>query len=295
MAINARYLFGEAWSIARSGARQTILAVALIALGLYVPGLLVLLSGNLGRLATMGGEPPSVVATLEASADAQAVAARLAADPRVERVRVVTSPEALDRFRRSYPDLGAALAELKEAPFPPTVEVYVKPASSADSPKVAEEARRLPGVESADSEEGFDRRFQEAVRVLRGAGFFLGGLLTVAAILSVASAIRLALDLHRDEIEIMRLMGATEGAVRAPFWLYGAFEGLTGGALALGLLFATYAGVSRFLFLHPHPVLSIFWARFLDWRISSAMPAAGMAAGFLGSVLSLGRKAKVSV
>jgi len=295
MAINARYLFGEAWSIARSGARQTILAVALIALGLYVPGLLVLLSGNLGRLATMGGEPPSVVATLEASADAQAVAARLAADPRVERVRVVTSPEALDRFRKSYPDLGAALAELKEAPFPPTVEVYVKPASSADSPKVAEEARRLPGVESADSEEGFDRRFQEAVRVLRGAGFFLGGLLTVAAILSVASAIRLALDLHRDEIEIMRLMGATEGAVRAPFWLYGAFEGLTGGALALGLLFATYAGVSRFLFLHPHPVLSIFWARFLDWRISSAMPAAGMAAGFLGSVLSLGRKAKVSV
>jgi len=295
MAINARYLFGEAWSIARSGARQTILAVALIALGLYVPGLLVLLSGNLGRLATMGGEPPSVVATLEASADAQAVAARLASDPRVERVRVVTSPEALDRFRRSYPDLGAALAELKEAPFPPTVEVYVKPASSADSPKVAEEARRLPGVESADSEEGFDRRFQEAVRVLRGAGFFLGGLLTVAAILSVASAIRLALDLHRDEIEIMRLMGATEGAVRAPFWLYGAFEGLTGGALALGLLFATYAGVSRFLFLHPHPVLSIFWARFLDWRISSAMPAAGMAAGFLGSVLSLGRKAKVSV
>ena len=293
MAINARYLFGEAWSIARSGARQTIMAIALIALGLYVPGLLVLLSGNLGRLATMGGQPPSVVATLDASADAQAVAVALSSDPRVDRVRAVTSAEALDRFRKAYPDLGAALADLKEAPFPPTVEVFVKPGSPSESAKVAEAARKVAGVESAESEEGFDRRFQEAIRLLRGAGFFLGGLLTVAAILSVASAIRLALDLHRDEIEIMRLMGATEGAVRAPFWLYGAFEGLAGGALALGLLFGTFAVVTRLLVMHPHPVLSIFWTRFLDWQIASALPAAGMVAGFLGSVLSLGRKAKV--
>ena len=293
MAINARYLFGEAWSIARSGARQTTMAVALISLGLYVPGLLVLLSGNLGRLAAMGGQPPSVVVTLESTADARAAAGRVSSDPRVDRVRVVTSAEALDRFRKAYPDLGAALADLKEAPFPPTLEVFVRAGSASESAKVAEAARKLPGVESAESEEGFDRRFQEAIGLLRGAGFFLGGLLTVAAILSVASAIRLALDLHRDEIEIMRLMGATEGAVRAPFWLYGAFEGLAGGALALGLLFATYAGVTRFLVHHPHPVLSIFWSRFLDWRIAAALPAAGMIAGFFGSVLSLGRKAKV--
>src|SRR5262245_40995520 len=114
MAINARYLFGEAWSIARSGARQTIMAIALIALGLYVPGLLVLLSGNLGRLATMGGLPPSAVATLEAAADPKPIADTIAADPRVQTVRVVTGAEALDRFRKSYPDLGAALADLKE-------------------------------------------------------------------------------------------------------------------------------------------------------------------------------------
>jgi cell division transport system permease protein len=291
--INARYLFGEAWSIARSGSRQTVMAVALIALGLYVPGLLVLLSGNLGRLATMGGPAPSAVATLEASADPRAIADKISADARVGSVRIVTGAEALDRFRKSYPDLGAALADLKEAPFPPTLEIFVRPASISESAKVAADARKIPGVETADSEEGFDRRFRDAIRMLRGAGFFLGGLLTVAAVLSVASAIRLALDLHRDEIEIMRLMGATEGAVRAPFWLYGAFEGLAGGALALGLLFGTYALVTRYLLLHPHPVLTIFWTRFLDWRIASALPVAGMTAGFLGSVLSLGRKARI--
>jgi len=290
MAINARYLFGEAWSIARSGSRQTVMAIALIALGLYVPGLLVLLSGNLGRLATMGGPAPSAVATLEAPADAKEIADKIAADPRVQNVRIVTGAEALDRFRKSYPDLGAALAELKEAPFPTTVEIVVRPASVSESAKVAEAARRIPGVESAESEEGFDRRFQEAIRMLRGAGFFLGGLLTVAAVLSVASAIRLALDLHRDEIEIMRLMGATETAVRAPFWLNAAAEGLLGGALALALLYLTYRLAASGLSRHPHPVLSLFWARFLDWPRAALLPVAGTAAGFIGSVLSLGRR-----
>ncbi len=297
MGINARYVFGEARSIARSGSRQTAMAVALIALGLYVPGLLVLLARNLGRLATAGGNPPAAVITLESSADARDTAAKIASDPRVERVQIVSSSDALDRFRRAYPALGSALADLKEAPFPPTLEVYLKPEASAASAgaaaRLARDAEKLPGVETAESEEGFDRRFREAIRLLRGAGLFLGGLLTVAAIFSVASAVRLALDLHRDEIEIMRLMGATEGAVRAPFWLYGAFEGCAGGAAALGLLAATYFAATRFLLRHPHPVLSIFWTGFLDWRSAAALPLIGACAGFLGSVLSLGRTAKI--
>ncbi len=294
MAVKARYVFGEARSIARSGSRQTAMAVALIALGLYVPGLLVLLARNLGRLATAGGKPPAAVITLEASADARDTAAKIASDPRVERVQIVSSSDALDRFRRAYPALGSALADLKEAPFPPTLEVYLRPGASAgEAAGLARDVEKLPGVETAESEEGFDRRFREAIRLLRGAGLFLGGLLTVAAVFSVASAVRLALDLHRDEIEIMRLMGATEGAVRAPFWLYGAFEGCVGGAAALGLLGATYLAATRFLLHHPHPVLSIFWTGFLDWRSAVALPLIGACAGFLGSVLSLGRKAKI--
>ena len=293
MGISPRYVFGEAWSIARSGFRQTVMAGALITLGLYVPGLLVLLSKNLGRLAAAGGETPAAVVTLEASANARDLAGRIAADARVASVRVVSGAEALDRFRRAYPDLGAALAELKEAPFPPTLEIFVKQGFAASAGSIAQAAGRLPGVETAESEEDFDRRFREAIRLLRGAGLFLGGLLTVAAVLSVASAIRLALDLHRDEIEIMRLMGATEGAVRAPFWLYGAFEGLAGGAAALGLLAATFLAATRLLARHPHPVLSIFWTSFLDWPTALALPVAGTLAGFLGSVLSLGKKARV--
>jgi cell division transport system permease protein len=290
--VKPRYVFGEAWSIAKSSPRQTVAAIALIAVALYVPGLLALLARNLGRLAASdAGEAPSVVVTLQPEADARGLAMRLAQDARIRTIRIVGSEAALARFRRAYPDIGAALAELREAPFPPQLEVILKPNTSRLAGiEIAGAARLWPGVESAESEEEFSRRFRDAVRLVRNAGFFLGAILTLAAVLSVASAVRLALDLHREEVGIMRLMGATEGAIRAPFWLYATAEGLLGGGLALGLLYATYRFAQSWLTREPHPVLAIFWTSFLSTPAFLLLPAAGAAAGLAGSLLSLGKK-----
>jgi cell division transport system permease protein len=292
MAVRPRYVYSEAWSIARSSPRQTVAAIALIAVALYVPGLLALLSRNLGRLAVSdAGDAPSVVVTLQPEADAHALATRLAQDGRIRTVRIVGSDAALARFRRAYPDIGAALAELKEAPFPPSLEVILKPtAPRGTAIEIAGSAKAWPGVESAESDEEFARRFRDAVRLVRSAGLFLGAILTLAAILSVASAVRLALDLHREEVGIMRLMGATEGAIRAPFWLYATAEGLIGGSLALGLLYGTFRLAAHWLSRNPHPVLAIFWTSFLTAPTALILPAAGAAAGLAGSLLSLGRK-----
>jgi cell division transport system permease protein len=286
-----RYVFGEAWSIARSSPRQTAAAITLIALALYVPGLLALVSHNLSRLAVEEADPTSVVLTLEPQTDARAIAARLQADTRIRLVRIVSSDAALARFRRAYPDLGAALSDLKEAPFPPSIEVVLYPgAARTVSPEIAAAARVWPGIESAESEEEFSRRFRDAIHLVRDAGLFLGAVLTLAAVLSVASAVRLALDLHREEVGIMRLMGATESAIRAPFWLYATSEGLVGGGLALGLLYATYRFAAHWLSRDPHPVLAVLWVGFLGLPTQLLLPAAGAAAGLLGSLLSLGRR-----
>ena len=291
--MNSRYLFGEAWAIARSGPRHTAMAVLLIALAFYVPGLFALVSRNLARLASTAGDPTAAVLTLDPAADARALAGRAAGDPRVARVTIVGSAAAFARFRRAYPDLGAALADLDEAPFPPTIEIVLKPSAPPSAAReIARTARTWPGVDSAESEEEFARKFRDGVRILRGAGLFLGSLLAIAAVLSVASAVRLALDLHRDEIDIMRRMGATEAAIRAPFWLHASFEGLVGGALALALLYATYRGAVSLLARAPHPVLSIFWVGFLDLPTALALPAVGAAAGLIGSLLSLSKRSK---
>ncbi len=229
--------------------------------------------------------------TLQPQADARALAERLAQDPRVRTVRIVGSEAALERFRRAYPDLGAALAELKEAPFPPALEVRLRPnAAPTAATEIAGTARLWPGVESVEAAEEFSRRFRDAVSLVRNAGLFLGGILTLAAILSVASAVRLALDLHRDEVGIMRLMGATEGAIRAPFWLYAMAEGLLGGGIALGLLYATFRLATAWLARDPHPVLSVLWVGFLSVPAALLLPAVGAGAGLAGSLLSLGNR-----
>src|SRR6266571_1712121 len=100
MAVKVRYVVGEAWSIAKSGPRQTAVAVGLVALALYVPGLLALVSRNLARLVASERETPAAVLTLEPSADSDALAQRVIADPRVIRVVIVSSGAALERFRR---------------------------------------------------------------------------------------------------------------------------------------------------------------------------------------------------
>ena len=129
------------------------------------------------------------------------------------------------------------------------------------------------------------------MRLLRGAGLFLGGVLAAAAILSVASAIRLALDLHREEIEIMRLMGATEAAIRAPFWLYASAEGLarrnSGTAPSCMRRIASPPPGSRATRTRSSLRL---WVRFLDAPTALLLPLTGLAAGFLASLLSMGRK-----
>src|SRR5262249_34618282 len=124
MALKFRYVFGEAWSIARSGPRQTLVAVALVALALYIPGLLLVASGNLARLMASEGEAPTVVLTLGENSDVDALAQRARGDTRIARVVIVTGAAALERFRRTYPDLGSALAGLKESPFPSTLEIF---------------------------------------------------------------------------------------------------------------------------------------------------------------------------
>jgi cell division transport system permease protein len=290
--VKPRYVVGEAWSVAKSSPRQTAAAIVLIAIAVYVPGLLALLARNLSRLAIQDtGEPAAVVITLQPGADARELASRLTGDGRVKTIRIVGSDAALERFRRAFPDIGGALAELRDAPFPPSLEIVLKPgAARGTAIEIAGAARLWPGVESAESEEEFSRKFRDAVALMRNIGLLLGGILTIAGILSVASAVRLALDLHREEVGIMRLMGATEGAVRAPFWLYATAEGLLGGTLALGLLYATYRFATYWLARDPHPVLSVFWVGFLSLPVALLLPAAGAAAGLAGSLLSLGKK-----
>jgi len=287
--VAVRHAFAEAWSIARSGPGLTAVAVGLIAVALYIPGIVLLLTQNVARLASSAEEPASIVATLLPSADARSVAQAIAAAPEVAQVRIVGPAAARRRFERTFPDLKEALATLEGMEFPTSLEVVLRPQSAEKASAVAAAVARRPGVDQVQEEAPFEVRFRDFLKIVRRTAFALGALLCAAAVLSVASAVRLALDQHRDEIEIMRLMGATETKIRTPFWLHGALEGAVGGAFALLLLAGTYVAAGRVLAASPHPVLSLFWVRFFSAGTAALFPLSGAVAGFIGAALSVGK------
>jgi cell division transport system permease protein len=288
MRVALRHAFGEAWSIARSGPGRTLLSVGLISLALYVPGLLVLLTENASRLAARVDNPPSLVITVAPTSDPHPLAGAVAGLPGVVRVRIVGSGAARARFEQTFPDLKTALSDLKDLEFPATLEVILSRHSSKDAAsRLAAKCRAMPGVEQVQEEQVFEARFREFLSIMRRFALGLGTILCLAAVLSVATAVRLALDQHRDEVEIMRLMGATEWKIRAPFWLHGALEGATGGLLAILLLLATYQAASQMLAGASHPVLAIFWVKFFQPLELVVFPLAGSLAGLLGAALSI--------
>jgi cell division transport system permease protein len=288
--VAVRHAFGEAWSIARSGPGLTAVAVVLISIALYIPGLVLLLTQNVARLASTAEQPASVVATVAAGGDARALAAAIAAAPEVAQARIVWPAAARRRFEATFPDLKEPLARMEGMELPTTIEVVLRrDARPGAARALAASAARREGIAEVQEEAPFEVRFRDFLAVIRAFAYALGALLCGAAVLSVASAVRLALDQHRDEIDIMRLMGATESKIRTPFWLHGALEGAVGGAAALLLLGATYLVAERILASSPHPILSLFWVRFFSPGVSAIFPMAGAAAGFIGAALSVGK------
>ena len=86
---------------------------------------------------------------------------------------------------------------------------------------------------------------RRVVNVINIAGLVAGGILAIAAAFTIANVIRLTMMLYREEIEIMRLVGATERIIRGPFLIEGFLQGTIGGLLAVVLLFASYETARR--------------------------------------------------
>ena len=205
------------------------------------------------------------------------------------RVLYVDQQEALQRLRAELGEQGKALDGLTYHPLPPTIELDPRsPMPAAQVRQLAVEMARLPAVQEVDYGREWLDRLEALARAVRIAG--AGALIAVlgAALLVVANTIRLAVYARRDEIEIMKLVGATDGYVRLPFLLEGGLQGLLGAGLALGGLFA----VQRWLLPRA--------AEAFTFAAGSAAPhlylteigllaAAGALVGLLGSWLAVTR------
>lgn len=286
-----RYFAREAvWNLLRSW-RVSLLAVLTIAVSLLLGGTFLLASHNLaGSVASWRGQM-RVVVYLRADAPPGDLA-RLAAEARegrgVQSVEQVTAEAAKERFRSTFPSL-ADLVEGSGEPLPASLEVVLRrggaPAGEIEAWLAA--WRRRPEVAMVDDDREWLSEVETAVAVVRVAGLVLGGILLGAAIFTIASIIRLTAYLHHEEIAIMRLVGATEFFIRGPFYVEGLIQGLLGGALAGGGLFAGY----QLVHARSHSLLAnLLAAEFLSPRQLALLLVCGAFAGLVGAVASLRRE-----
>jgi cell division transport system permease protein len=173
------------------------------------------------------------IAAIERAIDSSGLAAR----------RVyISKAEALRRFRRDFPDLGAAAASLDENPLPPSIEARLRPerASQQDVERLAGELSALRGVADVRADRNWLTRLTLLMGVARALGLAITVLLAVAAAFTVANVVRLAAVARRQEIEIMQLVGAPAVYVRGPFVAEGVLQGGAGALLAVVVLWMVF-------------------------------------------------------
>jgi cell division transport system permease protein len=168
---------------------------------------------------------------------AQVLAADVAALPEVRAVRFVSKDEALARFRERLRERGQAdlTGYLDRNPLPASLEVGLVDPRDYE-PVVELLAAREEVVDDVVEVQQLIERLTSVTDVLRTGGFVVLALVGLVVLFIIVNTIRLAVVARREEIEIMRLVGASDAFIRWPFIFEGAFVGLLGAALALGAL-----------------------------------------------------------
>lgn len=144
-------------------------------------------------------------------------------------------------------DPEALLEALPVEAFPPSIEVTLSETTTADRAEaIADMLSRMPAVESVETYRDWTRRIGELVRAASVASWALAILVFLAVVAVVASTTRLSLHRRKDEVEVLRYVGATSSYVRGPFLVEGAAQG------ALGALAALLLSALCFWFLQSH-------------------------------------------
>lgn len=272
----------------RASPTTAAVATATIALCLLLVGAFALLVSNMERLLDRFGQEIRVSAYLAddlSVADQRSLLERVRRIPGVEGVQLVTKAQALARFRASASGRADLLEGLDENPLPASLEIALVPArrNEAGLAALARALQGLPGITDVGYGHEWVEGYAKAVGLLRGAGIAIGGVLALATLLIVANTIRLSVYARRDEIEILRLVGASRAFVGLPFVLEGLVQGLAGGVLALGLLYGLFRLLLPLFAGGLEILLGFMTPAFLGSSGAVWLVAAGVILGGLGS------------
>ncbi len=220
---------------------------------------------------------------------------RLEESSLVNNVRYISKEQALERFQQNFPDLRGIIENIEINPFPASFETNL--AEENLSPETImrfiQAMREMDGIEDVQFNRDWVERMQSLSRLARAIGLFLGGILALASFFIISNVIRLNVFTRKEEIEILRMVGATNLFIRVPFLLEGIILGAMGALVSLVLLFLLVKFFPLYLGASLGALEEIINFRYLSLTQISILIAGGVMIGFLGSLSSLARFLKV--
>jgi cell division transport system permease protein len=205
----------------------------------------------------------------------------------VDNIQFISKQEALSRLKAQMAHQSSLFENLTENPLPDSIEIRMTASTESwqNIDSLAAQIEALPQVDEVEYGQRWVGRFAQIISLFRLAGYAMGTLFFMATIFIVANTIRLVIYSRRDEVEIMRLVGATDNFIKIPFYFEGLIQGALGALIGLVMLYIAFIFVSSNVEKGFFP--GLFRFHFLSPTLLLAILMISMLVGWLGCFISL--------
>ena len=269
----------------------TLLNVGVLGIALALPlGLYVVVANLQGLTRSLASDPQlSVFLALDAAPeDIKRIGTRLRQHPTVREARYVPRDQALKELKSST-GLADVVDSLPENPLPDAFVVLPRDAAPLALETLRDEVRGWPNVTHVQLDAEWARRLEAGLRAALLAVWLLATLFAFALVAVTFNTIRLQILTRREEIEVSKLIGATDSFIRRPFLYFGALQGLAGGLAAWAIIWVGVQLLNGALADLSRLYAAQFELRHLGLEDSGSLLAFSATLGWFGSWLSVNR------
>lgn len=260
---------------------NTALSLLTIGIALALPAAGLMFFPNTQQLMRGASTQPQITIFMQLDAERQAVnetAAKLKQNPAVAVSRFIDRAATLEQMRKSE-GLADVIDALPHNPFPDAFVITPANTEASEMERLATELHSWPLVEHVQIDSAWVRRLNALLRLARAGLGVLSLLLGVGLVAITFNTIRLQVLTQRNEIEVSRLLGATDAFISRPFFYFGTLQGALGGVVAWLIVAAATLALRA-------PVAEL--AGLYGLNIALALPDAGISVGLLMSAAGLG-------
>jgi cell division transport system permease protein len=275
-----------------------LVATGTITFALLTFGIFIITVINLNQIFDDWGNRIHLIAYLDDNASTEEIKKareQITKLPPTENVTYVSKEKAFTILKESLKDQDGMLENLEENPLPASLEIQLK--EEFRNPQglktIVYEVKKTSKISDVEYGQDWLERFSAFIGIVKLVGISIGGFLMLATILIISNTIKLTIYSRKEEIEIMKLVGATNFFIQVPFFLEGLIQGLAGSLLALGILYIGY----KILIVKVISDYSLYLGAsnlvFLPQNLAIALICFGILLGIFGCALSMGRFLKV--